>query len=202
MYKANNQFCNIRLERKQEYVFNGLQEAQEVIEFDHDTYSDITGAEEMYVLISFLFLALLRPKIAPRNTQSALVHSQVESSFYSNYSSNTEAPKETAAVSILHKEAEMFAAELTSADSMGNSLSDEAFITKQVLAEQIGRYSMTFLLSYDYDGKNLACSLPLIQFCINSALFHPDISALLPTFFQQDMEKKHKVRHQLFLHFQ
>ena len=57
MYKANNQFCNIRLERKQEYVFNGLQQAQEVIEFDHDTYLDITGAEEMYILISyFIFI--------------------------------------------------------------------------------------------------------------------------------------------------
>lgn len=70
--------------------------------------------------------------------------SQIASSFYSNNSSNFYNITEFEGIShtkeVFYREAEFLTAELSTTDSNTDLLSDEAFVAKQVLAEQIGRY--------------------------------------------------------------
>ena len=155
LYKVKEQFCNIRMEDNT--LGKNIQDAQEVIELDHDSYSCMAGIEE-------------RPRMSrgQDHRRSSMLNSQIGSSFYSaaDDQQQLEGEHSTRAKSILYKEAELLAAELSPADSLGNTMSDEAFVTKQVLAEQIGSIQLrTNPILHKF------CIVPSRHICFGSFIF-------------------------------
>uniref|UniRef100_A0A914MUT7 Folliculin n=1 Tax=Meloidogyne incognita TaxID=6306 RepID=A0A914MUT7_MELIC len=137
IYKANNQSCDIQLQKGELLLDAKINGAQEVIEFDADNYSETSVVEDIPV----------RTEIQ----NNSFITSQIGSSFFSSTYSN---PVNTCSSlndknlkinEFFQKEAEFFNAEMTPNESNGYwmAIPDEAFVAKHVLAEQIASVQLS-----------------------------------------------------------
>uniref|UniRef100_A0A1I8BTG2 Myotubularin phosphatase domain-containing protein n=1 Tax=Meloidogyne hapla TaxID=6305 RepID=A0A1I8BTG2_MELHA len=139
IYKANNQSCDIHLQKGELLSQAKINGAHEVIEFDGDNYSETSVVEDIHPVHTEI--------------QNSFITSQIGSSFFSSTYSN---PVNTSSSSnirdknskineFFQKEAEFLNAEMTPNESNGHwmAIPDEAFVAKHVLAEQIASVQLS-----------------------------------------------------------
>ncbi|CAK5075089.1 unnamed protein product [Meloidogyne enterolobii] len=138
IYKADNQSCDIQLQKGELLLDAKINGAQEVIEFDADNYSETSVVEDI-------------PPVRTEIQNNLFITSQIGSSFFSSTYSNpvntcsSLNDKNSKINEFFQKEAEFFNAEMTPNESSGYwmAIPDEAFVAKHVLAEQIASVQLS-----------------------------------------------------------
>ncbi|KAF7634018.1 hypothetical protein Mgra_00006543 [Meloidogyne graminicola] len=151
IYKVNNESCDIQYQKEELLSQSKINGAQEVIEFDVDNYSEVSCVEDMNALpkSSKIFFFYYSPTLQTQPQCSFNISSQIGSSFFSSIYSNSVNTnihdKNSKINEFFQREAEFLNTEMTPNDSNSfwMAISDEAFVAKYVLAEQIASVQLS-----------------------------------------------------------